>query len=123
MKEILLANCFCSDTAMSVTGPQTFEMHSWGVENSSATGRLPRTWFKDAECICSAGTRVVSSAASPWTLDSVSVAIDGGFWPTSGIGEDLATATSPVPPTSPVGSSLIVSTSYVPALGSGTLAA
>ena len=41
---------------MSVTGPQTFEMHSWGVENSSATGRLPSTWLNDTECMLSAGT-------------------------------------------------------------------
>ena len=35
-------------TATSVTGPQTREMQNWGVENSSATGRLPSTCLNDA---------------------------------------------------------------------------
>ena len=75
-------------TATSVTGPHTREMHSCGVENSSATGRLPSTWLRETEAICSGGRRVVSSDVSPWTVAAVSVAIAGGRWPTSGIGED-----------------------------------
>ena len=37
------------------------------------------------------------------------VAIEGGVCPTSGIGEDFATATSPGEPTMPVGASVIAS--------------
>ena len=80
---------------MSVTGPQTREMHSCGVENSSATGCLPSTWLNDTECMLSGGTRVVSSATLPCVVASVSVAMSGGRSPTSGIGEDAATAISP----------------------------
>src|SRR5665213_2793000 len=58
---------------MSVTGPHTFEMHSCGVENSSATGRLPSTESNDTDCMASGGTRVLSSAASPCTDAAVSV--------------------------------------------------
>ena len=47
---------------MSVTGPQTLEMQSCGVENSRATGRLPETLLNETECMLSGGTRVVSNA-------------------------------------------------------------
>ena len=83
---------------MSVTGPQTLEWHSSGVENNSATGRLPSTWSRDTECMLSGGRRVVSRATFPCTLASVSVAIAGGRCPTPGIGVLSATATSPVDP-------------------------
>ena len=88
---------------MSVTGPQIREWHSSGVENSSRIGFLPRTWLNDTECICSGGVRVVSRPTLPCVLASVSVAIAGGRCPTSGIGQCLATATSPVALSSPFG--------------------
>ena len=75
-------------------------MQSCGVENNSAIGRLPRTWLNDTECMLSGGTRVVSSdAAVP--VATVSVAMSGGRWPTSGIGEVVATAISPGAPIRP----------------------
>ena len=80
---------------MSVTGPHTLEIHSCGVENSSAIGFLPSTWLNDTECMLSGGIRVVSNAMFPWVVASVSVAMSGGRSPTSGIGEDAATAISP----------------------------
>ena len=86
----------------SVTGPQTRETQNCGVENSSATGRLPSTWLSATECIDSGGVRVVSSESLPPTLAAVSVAMSGARWPTAGIGEDLATAISPGEPMRPL---------------------
>ena len=71
---------------MSVTGPHTLEVHSSGVENSSATGRLPSTWLNDTECMFSGGSRVVSRPTLPPIDESVSVLIAGGRCPTPGIG-------------------------------------
>ena len=108
---------------MSVTGPQTREMQSCGVEMSSATGRLPSAWVSETLAIDSAGRRVVSSDRLPPTEASVSVATRGGGWPTSGIGERAAMAISPWAPVSPVGVRVSASTSSVPGRGSGTCAA
>src|SRR5690242_15749060 len=103
MNVIRFPNSCCSWTAMSVTGPHTLEMHSCGVENSSATGFLPSKLLNDTECMLSGGVRVVSTAVLPFTEAAVSVAIAGGREPTAGIGEEAATATWPGAPTSPVG--------------------
>ncbi len=70
----------------------------------------------------SAGTRVVSSERLPPTEAAVSVAIAGGRWPTSGIGEERTTAISPWAPMNPCGVKVRDSTVYVPAAGSGTCA-
>ncbi len=79
---------------MSLTGPQTLDVHSAGVENSSAIGRLPSTWLNDTACMSSGGMRFVSSVMSQCTVASVLVSIAGGRWPTAGIGKEAATAIS-----------------------------
>ena len=80
---------------MSVTGPHTLEMHSCGVENSRATGFLPRTWLNDTECMLSGGTRVVSSGdAAVRGRQRVGGDVRRALTDV-GIGEDAATAISP----------------------------
>src|SRR3954466_2774260 len=74
-----------SCSATSVTGPQTRDWQSCGVENSSATGFLPSTWSSESLCMSLGGTRVSSSFSLPFTEASVSVATRGGDSPTSGI--------------------------------------
>src|SRR3954465_9447543 len=66
---------FClSWSAMSVTGPQTLDWHSWGVANSSATGFLPTTSAKDFWCSSGAGgMRVSIDSSSPLAVATVSV--------------------------------------------------
>ena len=90
--------CICS--AMSVTGPQTRDAHSCGVENSSATGFLPTTSAKSV-CMSEGGWRVSIFETSPPALSSVSVWIFGAFSPTAGTGEAslVETSISPVAPT------------------------
>ena len=70
---------------MSVTGPQTRDWQSCGVEKSSATGFVPRTLSKLCSCMSLGGVRVSSSSSSPPTEASVSVATFGAASPTSGI--------------------------------------
>src|SRR3954467_12172721 len=85
MNSILSPYLALSCRATSVTGPQTRDWHSCGVENSSATGFLPSTWSNDSLCMSLGGTRVSSSFWLPLTEASVSVATRGGASPTSGI--------------------------------------
>ena len=75
---VMAGNWCCSETSMSVTGPQTRDVQSSGVETSSAIGRRPSTWANETECMFSGGVRVVSRATSPCTDARVSVLIAGG---------------------------------------------
>src|SRR3954469_14743875 len=85
MNSILSPYLALSCIATSVTGPQTRDWHSCGVENSSATGFLPSTWSNESSCMSLGGTRVSSSFSLPLTEASVSVGTFGGLSPTSGI--------------------------------------
>ena len=104
---------------MSVTGPQTRELHNSGVENRSAIGRLPSTWLNETACMFSGGMPRREQASSRGTEASVSVATSGGRWPTPGIGVLTAAATSPVDPISLVPTRLSASTSNTPDFGNG----
>src|SRR5262245_3166797 len=85
MNSILSPYFAFSCRATSVTGPQTRDWHSCGVENSSAIGFLPSTLSNESLCMSLGGTRVSSNFSLPLTEAIVSVATRGGAAPTSGI--------------------------------------
>src|SRR5690242_974203 len=93
MNSILSPYLAFSCSATSVTGPQTRDWQSCGVENSSATGFLPSTLSNDSSCMSLGGTRVSRSFTLPLTEASVSVATRGGVSPTSGIGSAFLVVT------------------------------
>ena len=91
MKSILEPYFSFICSAMSVTGPQTRDWHSCGVENSSATGLVPTTSANDFSCSSGAGGwRVSIFSSSPLADSIVSVSTFGADWPTSGLVAPLA---------------------------------
>src|SRR5215208_1215041 len=109
-----------SCVATSVTGPQTRDWHSCGVENSSATGFLPTTSAKDSWCSSGAvGIRVSIDSTSPLADATVSVSTLGAASPTCGIGSlALVTTLSCVGAASmPPFACVTVSTDQLPGLG------
>src|SRR5882757_4088716 len=122
MKVILSRYLASICSAMSVTGPQTREEHSCGVENSSATGFLPTTLAKSSLCMSLGGERVSIFDTSPFAVSSVSVCTFGALEPIAGIGSaDLArTLTLPAAPVSvPLDCLVADSTAYLPDLANG----
>src|SRR5215212_2999576 len=113
-----------SCSATSVTGPQTRDWHSCGVENSNATGFLPSTWSNESACMSLGGTRVSSSFSLPLTDASVSVATFGGVSPTSGISSAflVVTWTCDGAATNVLPLLVTASTAHGPFLSNGTCA-
>src|SRR5918997_4349015 len=118
---------FClSCSAMSVTGPHTRDLQSWGVANSSATGFFPTTSENDVWCSSGAGGRRVSIASSsPRAEATVSVSVSGAGSPTSGIlsWADVRTSIWVGAATRPPPDWVVTSTDHGPFFGSGTSAA
>src|SRR3954453_6294559 len=125
MKSILSPYLDFIWSSMSVTGPQTRDWQSCGVENSSATGFLPTTPAKSTACMSLGGTRVSILDTSPLAVSSVSVWTFGALSPTPGMGSAVTeeTSTWPGAPVSDPSAFLVVArTEYLPFLANFTSA-